>query len=163
MNTAPLPHVCRQCHQPLSSVRLAESNDGVWVHVQPDADHAVDPVPRHEVNESSVLPVCDFCNTPSAMETSWVYGARKFEMHISGEGFDHIGSDDGEGWGACEKCHQLITRGDRTRLAARAATLGEQRGLGSYDFILKHISQSHDIFFSVATGECFPAREYRPS
>lgn len=159
----PIAHVCATCRQPLTYALEWDDNkheSSRWLHGEP-ADHDADPVPRADMNESQLNPVCDFCNTSSDLATSWVYPAAAFSISGSDGTTSRANVDDGEGWGACAKCHTLIEADNREALAARAASIAERRDPSrSFEDYLMFTRQAHGFFFASRTGPAFPAREF---
>ena len=166
-SSMPVAHICAVCRQPLS---FTQQWDGgvemtAWVHSGP-VDHETQPVPRVESDEARLQPVCDFCGTQSDVGTSWVYPARAFEMTGANETESLTQVDDGEGWGACARCHRLIEADQRDALATRAANIAMRRqGLEAGDErafqqMMGAVRQAHELFFATRSGPAFPAREF---
>ena len=157
-------HICATCRQPLSHVQPSDGAPGFWKHGVEPVDHPAAPVPRREMDEEHLKPVCDFCTTPGNRETSWVYPTQPFEVQDEDTG-QVFNIDDGQGWGACAACHKLIQTGNPDALAARSATLREKRNPGvRFEKVLEPTRAAHETFFLAYTGAPpVPATEYRPT
>lgn len=154
-------HICATCRQPLSQVRY-DTGDSEWRHGnETTTDHPAQPVPRAEMDERLLQPVCDFCMTISTREASWVYPTQEFEVQDDTGHTWNI--DDGQGWGACSTCHRLIEAEKWDQLAARAATLGEKRHPGvPFETLQERSALAHRAFQMARDGQAIPASEYRP-
>lgn len=125
--TAPVAQVCQVCREPLGYFLLIDSRDGAhqgeWRHGHA-ADHEAVPVPRMETIQVNVI--CDFCSSPSpAGSPSWIYPTVAFAGG-STDALAHI-RDEGDGWGACDRCARLIEAGDYDGLRTRAASILARR------------------------------------
>lgn len=130
-----------------------------WRHGVEPAGHLVIPIPRAESYEHDLRPVCDFCMTTSDRESSWLYPTEQF--HIEDDDGNVVNIDDGEGWGACARCHRLIEAGNWDALAARAATLMADRHPDrSYEMCSEVVTVAHSTFQRVRVGDPIPATEY---
>lgn len=115
------------CREPLGYYVLIDSRDGAhtgeWRHGHV-ADHAAVPVPRQETIQVNVI--CDFCSSPSpAGAPSWIYPTAAFAGG-STDDLAHI-RDDGDGWGACDRCARLIEADNYEGLLTRAASILARR------------------------------------
>lgn len=153
-------HICATCRQPLSHVRY---DDGAteWRHGIEPSGHTAQPVPRVEMDEHLLNPLCDFCMTAGTREASWVYPTQEFE--VQDDSGNTLNIDDGQGWGACKTCYRLIEADNWDALAARAATLAEPRYAGvPYEDLLFRASTAHRAFLMSRNGEPIPATQFRP-
>ena len=66
-----------------------------------NTDHPVDPV-LYDPATMELVGVCDFCSTPGPR---WKYPAHSYVDERAG--YASIGE-----WGACQRCHDLIEKGD---------------------------------------------------
>ena len=57
--------------------------------------------------------ICDFCSDPNV---SWQYPARSFVAYV----LDGIAGESVGAWAACDVCHDLIEKDDRSGLAAHS-------------------------------------------
>lgn len=92
---------------------------------------------------------CDFC---SAQPVKWRYPARDFTSPTPLPNLRHGSRGD---WAACEKCHEIIQRGDRDALALRSA----KRYARTYGLPLnqaprmaRELRAMHDRFWSNREG-----------
>lgn len=109
-------------------------------------------------------PVCDFCRAP---DVKWSYPARPFVLSAAGidasgeiEPIAALGID--EWWAACDECHTLIERDDRTGVLRRSVETsereGEMRANPELRAILIHgITMIHGAFYANRTGPAQPA------
>lgn len=162
VTNAPLAHMCAVCRQPLSLVQRWDTENvktEEWLHAEP-ADHEAQPVPRLDMDENLLQPVCDFCGTASPLATSWLYPVAAFAIQAASDTRTYEGVDDGEGWGACAKCHDLIEKDARDLLAARTAAIMSRRSGQQFDEVLEMVRPIQALFFTNRTGPAIPAREY---
>jgi hypothetical protein len=135
MDDSPPPRMlCARCRRPLDRERRYEGATQVGVDYRhpPIAlpeDHLPEPIP--DDGPISAVTVCDFCATPGA---AWEYPAHPFQtaevLRLLPEGeIDTITRHSSDGaWGACERCHDDIERGDWNRVVYRALR-GERASL----------------------------------
>lgn len=99
--------ICAVCCRVLDNYA---NNDGAGArHTEYDAsrvDHEAVPIPH----DATVKPYCDFCQSD---EPQWTLPATDFEAV---PGHDYVGD-----WAACDPCADLITDGQWSLLAIRAA------------------------------------------
>jgi hypothetical protein len=97
-------------------------------------------------------PICDFC---SAEPVAWEYRTRDSSLNIPDKG-DCIS---GQGWLACQACHELIQAGLRDELAFRSASrlaLMEPGMTVTVSLALPAIRLWHDEFWANRKGEPAP-------
>lgn len=157
----PAQHVCAICLEPLSLSVNTDSGETTYLHGVEPSGHLVVPIPRAENFEHDIKPVCDFCMTTSDRESSWLYPTERFQ--IEDDSGKLLNLDDGEGWGACAKCHALIEVDNFNALAARAASIMDRRNPErGYDACEQVVGMAHSTFRQARNGSPCRAVDYKP-
>lgn len=102
---------------------------------------------------------CDFC---SQRPIRWSYPARPVHLVAllakQGESaLTAVGWNSNDPWAACDPCHDLIERGDRTALRERAVSKFPRHGsLLTAAQLRMVLKKAHDGFFGAVTGDPTP-------
>lgn len=157
-------HICATCREPLTWMAAVNAvtdttEDAQWVHLYP-ADHTPDPVPFIETIEKN--PRCDFCST-STIGDGYVYPADRVVIYPAGTTKGSMEYDN-RGWYACLRCAPLVEKGDPDILAARIATLLEQRPGRTvpYPIMKAQLTELYRTFMESRTGPRLRYVDYRP-
>lgn len=107
---------CRVCHRPLNRVVTVLQVGQVvrWDHGAPSPHHPPhepEPIPADNTTEY----VCDFCSDRPA---TWDLGANNF-VTLIGKWTVNSNANE-EYWASCERCYDLIERGEMKRLSTIA-------------------------------------------
>lgn len=104
--------------------------------------------PFIQIEDQTMSSICDFCSDP---DVRWRYPTRSFWAYI-------VGSVAGESvgdWAACERCHDLIERGNPDSLAAKSV----ERLIGVHpevrevrEDLFREVTRLHRSFFACRSG-----------
>ncbi|MDQ1584569.1 MAG: hypothetical protein QOF36_2623 [Microbacteriaceae bacterium] len=105
-------------------------------------------------------PKCDFC---SQRPVCWSYPAGRVQVTAllarPKGGLAAVGMNSTTPWAACDPCHDLIERGDRTGLRERSVSMFPHATVLTKAQLRHTIKRAHDGFFEARSGDPTPYEE----